>query len=364
MHHPGVLYGDPVESAAIPVGHRAAGDYTFGPFIYLGGLRMRMLLATLATLILVGGFTHRNAAAAESGTLKLATWNLEWLMTPDTFRALAGRCVRGGERVGGDARAIPCDVARDLDRSGSDLAALARHAQRLDADVVALQETDGPQAARQVFRGYEFCFSSRRNVQNTGFAIRRGLPFRCGPELRDLSLGDSLRRGMELALFPGTPRELRLLSVHLKSGCKRGLLDSGKAACRDLARQVPIVEGWIDAQAAAGRRFAVLGDFNRELLWERDGARSPDGTLQRLWPEIDDGDPPDADLVNAADGARYRNCTPGQGHSGFIDHIVLGRKLGRTLVPGSFAQLTFDAGDAWRFKLSDHCPISVSLRLP
>ena len=54
------------------------------------------------------------------------------------------------------------------------------------------------------FPDYEFCFSGRVAVQNNGFAIRRGLPFACGPELADLSMNDDVRRGVELRLFPGT----------------------------------------------------------------------------------------------------------------------------------------------------------------
>ena len=102
----------------------------------------------------------------------------------------------------------------------------------LDADVVALQEVDGPDAARLVFPDYQFCFSGRVAVQNNGFAIRRGLPFACAPDLTDLSMNDDVRRGVELRLFPGTPQELRLLSVHLKSGCARDPLDSTRAELR------------------------------------------------------------------------------------------------------------------------------------
>ena len=76
---------------------------------------------------------------------------------------------------------MPCDVAHELARSGEDIAALRRYAQDLDADIVALQEVDGAEAARLVFPDYEFCFSGRVAVQNNGFAIRRGLPFACGP---------------------------------------------------------------------------------------------------------------------------------------------------------------------------------------
>lgn len=296
-------------------------------------------------------------------TLELATWNLEWLISPEAFRALQGSCVPAGTPVHGRERRIPCDVAVRLERSALDFAALARYARELDADVVALQEVDGESAARLVFPGHDFCFTARSHVQNTGFAIRRGLPHRCAPDQQALSLGDSVRRGAELILFPGETRELRLLAVHLKSGCGQRLLDDPKRDCAALARQTGELERWIDEQARAGRRFAVLGDFNRDLLHERGAARSVTGRPLRLWPEIDDGDPPGADLVNAAEGQRFLNCAPHQAHRGYIDYVVLGRTLGARIVPGSFERLTYRPEEARRLRLPDHCPVSVRLRL-
>src|SRR6185295_18278533 len=133
----------------------------------------------------------------------------------------------------------------DNKRSGEDIATMRRYAHELDADVVALQEVDGADAARLLFPGYDFCFSSRSAVQNNGFAIRHGIAYACGPELVELSLADDVRRGVELRLFPGSPREMKLLSVHLKSGCARDPLDSTKPACQELRRQVPALEGWV-----------------------------------------------------------------------------------------------------------------------
>ncbi len=298
-------------------------------------------------------------AAGVSGAaptqLKIATWNLEWFMTQETLRALASACVTREAPRDGARRAVPCDVAHELSRSGEDIAALRRHARRLDADVIALQEVDGEEAARLVFPGYQFCFSSRVAVQNNGFAIRRGLPFACGPELADLSLRDDVRRGVEVRLFPGTPNELRLLSVHLKSGCARDSLDSSRPSCLQLAAQVPVLERWIDAQAAARIPFAVLGDFNRDLR------REPSGVS--LWAEIDDSDPQDADLVNTADGQRFENCSPSQTFTGYIDYIVLGRRMARGLVEDSFGRELFRPKDALRRKLSDHCPVFVRIRV-
>ena len=306
----------------------------------------------LTALLLAAVASVAGAAPAE---LKIATWNLEWFMTPETLRALTPACTPADAPRDGARRAVPCDVAHELARSREDIAALRRYARALDADVIALQEVDGSAAASLVFPGHEFCFSSRVAVQNNGFAIRRGLPYACGPELASLSMNDDVRRGVELRIFPGTAQELRLLSVHLKSGCSRDSLDSAKPSCAELARQVPVLESWIDAQANAHKPFAVLGDFNRDLR------REPAGVS--LWAEIDDSSPAAADLVNTAEGQAFQNCMPSQTFSGFIDYIVLSRQMAQGLVEGSFGRALFRPKDAVRRKLSDHCPVFIRLRV-
>src|SRR5690349_1375909 len=105
--------------------------------------------AFLPMLLVMAAAVARSAPAE----LKIATWNLEWFMTPETLRALTPACLAADAPRDGVRRAVPCDVAYELARSGEDIAALRRHARRLDADVIALQEVDGPDAARLVFPG-------------------------------------------------------------------------------------------------------------------------------------------------------------------------------------------------------------------
>ena len=306
-----------------------------------------------ATICLLLAVPCCNLSQAAPTGLKIATWNLEWFMAPETVRALTPACTPRDAPRDGARRSVPCDVAHELGRSNEDIAALRRYARALDADVIALQEVDGADAARLVFPDYDFCFSGRVAVQNNGFAIRRGLAHACGPDLADLSLADDVRRGVELELYPGTPRAMRLLSVHLKSGCARDALDSTRTSCVELRRQVPLLERWIDAQAGGHEPFAVLGDFNRDLQHE------PGGTT--VWADIDDADPAGADLVNTADAGKFQNCMPSQTFSGFIDYIVLGRQAARGLVPGSFGREIYRPRDAARRKLSDHCPVFIRL---
>jgi endonuclease/exonuclease/phosphatase family metal-dependent hydrolase len=331
-----------------------------------------LAIRRVATLFIALAFASALAACARGqplapGTppaIKLASWNLEWLIAPEAFKDLKETCTRADERPADGGRHIPCDVAARLQRSTRDFRALARYAARLDADVIALQEVDGAAAGRLVFPGYNFCFTSREQIQNNGFAIRAGLAFRCGPDVRDLGARDRLRRGAQLILFPGEPREMHLLSVHLKSGCSRDPLNGPAQACRELARQVPALEAWIDEQGRSGRPFAVLGDFNRDLLGERGSARTPTGALLNIWPELDDADPPEADLVNAAERAPFLNCRPGQSYDAYIDFIVLSKSLGTMQIPGSFERITYSASDARRTRLSDHCPVATRIRLP
>jgi endonuclease/exonuclease/phosphatase family metal-dependent hydrolase len=314
-----------------------------------------MRLASLFLGVVLGTASAVAFAARVPTEIKIATWNLEWFMKPETLRALTPACTPRDAPRDGARRGIPCDVAHENARSGEDIAALRRHARILDADVVALQEVDGADAARLVFPDHQFCFSGRVAVQNNGFAVRRGIPFKCGADVTDLALADDVRRGVDIRLFPDTPNEIALLSVHLKSGCARDPLDSTRPNCRELRRQLPFLEAWIDARAAEHKPFGVLGDFNRDLRQEPAGVA--------FWTDLDDADPPAADLVNTAEGQKFQNCSPSQTFSGYIDYIVLGRDLARGVVQNSFGRALYRPRDAARRKLSDHCPVFIRLRV-
>ncbi len=318
----------------------------------------------LPACVAPGGIEQPPARVA-AGRLRLATWNIEYLIEPATFAALRDSCVQFGGRVPGSERKIPCSIVPRLDRMPEDFAAIARYIRQLDADVLAVEEVDGPGAASLILSGYDYCFTARANVQKNGFAIRRGIPFRCEPDYLPLSLGDSIRRGTVVTLFPGSRREFTLMAVHLKSGCPEGpLTDTKNPDCATLARQLPFLEQWIDAQARAGRRFGLLGDFNRRISREQGGARDAAGQPLNLWAEINDGDPPDAALTAVTLGAPFRKCILTDEYESYIDLIVLGRRLAADIVPGSFQRVVYAPDDAGRYdRLSDHCPVGIELRL-
>ena len=296
--------------------------------------------------------------------LRLATWNVEYFVEPSTYAALAGGCVADGGRVPGALRRLPCAIVPRLARDEADFATLRRYAAQLDADVVALQEVDGPGAASRLFPGYDYCFTARPNVQKNGFAIRRGLPHRCEPEYLPLSLEDRFRRGVVVTLFPGGANEMTLMAVHLKSGCPEGpISDAARSDCAALAAQVPALEAWIDAQASAGHRFAVLGDLNRRLSEERGPARDAEGRLQNLWPELDDRDPRGADLIRVSEKLKFSKCVSNDPYTSFVDEIVLGRDLAARVRPGGYVRVTYSDADARERRLSDHCPVGVDLSL-
>lgn len=244
-------------------------------------------------------------------------------------------------------------------RTVAEYAQLRAYADSLDADVVAFQEVESAAAAARVFdpAKYVVVIEERAGSQNrlecrglpgkflnrqaVGFAIRRGLDYERAADLTALSLGDAdLRGGVDVTVRPRGGQPVRLLSVHLKSGCASG---RERDACEVLFRQLPVLEGWIDARAGEGTRFAVLGDFNRRLAEAGDP----------FWAEIDDASRPNADLEMAAGGAGAA-CDPR--YPAFIDHVVLDRRAAADLV--RFEERGFGGGA----KLSDHCAVVGELR--
>jgi len=312
-----------------------------------------------ALALLVAGAGAVDVAGADD-RVAIGSWNMEWMMTPATFDSLASGCAGPGRRVGGSERNIPCNLVPASRWSEADLERIRAFAATLPFDVIALQETDGVDAAARIFPDREFCFTKRLHVQNVGFAIRRGVPYRCHRDYRALGLPDNdVRWGADLTLYPGTSRELRLLAVHLKASCNRDPLTDPRDDCRMLQQQVPILEDWIDRRARNGAAFAVIGDFNRRFDREQDSARDAHGRIVAMWPEIDDGEPAEADLTDAGADHGPVGCNNGHGARMPIDHLVFGRKLARRLVNDSFRSWDYPAGGRW----PDHCVISVELDL-
>jgi endonuclease/exonuclease/phosphatase family metal-dependent hydrolase len=298
------------------------------------------------------------APAVASERLRVGTWNLEWMMTPETFDALARHCAGRERRIAGTERTIPCDRVPEGRWSTQDLARLRGFAADAGLDVVALQEVDGLEVARQIFPRHLLCFTSRRHVQNVGFAVRRGIPHRCNRDYRALSLaGDDVRRGADLTLYPGTTRSIRLLAVHLKSACHDDSLSAARDDCRKLQQQVPVLEEWIDRRARADQAFGVIGDFNRRFDRERKTARDAAGRTIAMWPELNDGDPPGAELVNVGIAQGAIACGNGYRPRQPIDFFVLGRKLAPALVPDSYRVWDYPAGPRW----PDHCLLTIEL---
>ena len=298
------------------------------------------------------------APAVAAERLTLATWNMEWMMRPEVFDALAGSCFGRHARAGGNERAIPCDLVPNGRWGEAGLARIRDFAASLPVDVFALQETDGQDVASKLFPDRELCFTKRRAVQNVGFAIRRGIRFRCNRDFKALGLPENdVRWGADVTIEPGTPREMRLLAVHLKAACNRDPLTSERPDCRTLQRQVPVLEDWIDRRARAGEAFGVVGDFNRRFDRERESPRDATGAIAALWPEIDDGEPAGADLVNPGADHGAIGCGNGHGARMPIDYLILGERLARRLVPGSYRVWEYPAGPRW----PDHCVISIEL---
>jgi 5'-nucleotidase (lipoprotein e(P4) family) len=300
---------------------------------------------------------------ADARRVRVATWNVEYLVTPQTHMGLRATCAENGGMVGGEDRTLPCAITKKEPRTPQDYASLRNYAAQLKADIVALQEVDGPDAAAQVFPGYDYCFSTRGHTQKNGFAIRRGLPHRCEPEYEALSVDNAVRRGVVVTFFPDTANEFRLMSVHLKSGCPAGPLTAPGRNCDLLSRQVAPLESWIEAEANAGKRFGVLGDFNRRFSLEKGPARDAEGRLQNVYAEIDDGQPAASRLTNITAKARFTSCTTDSEYREYIDTILLGRDLARSIIRNSYVRVVFNDQDAKQRWLSDHCPVGIELAL-
>ena len=285
-------------------------------------------------------------------TLKIATWNIYWL----------------------------ADSSYNV-RSSGDYTLLKNYAKEMNADVVALQETENAIFAGKVFGSdYDYYFSSRpggSGTQRVGFAIKRaaGVKIENVEDYTRLDVG-GVRYGMDLTLSRNN-KTIRLLAVHLKSGCFESPLDANsiagmpvnttyeqdlKNACSKLASQKAPLEYWVDTRAGESLPFILLGDFNRRLEVEDNNGYDEE---QGLWATIDDPGAvnPYEDLTRIND-----NLTPKCWNAHFdhyIDHIIVDPRAKNLVVDNSFSELLYvqSSYTDYHQRLSDHCAISVLVNM-
>jgi predicted secreted acid phosphatase/endonuclease/exonuclease/phosphatase family metal-dependent hydrolase len=289
---------------------------------------VRSLLQALA---LIGAICFASHTAFADRAIKLASWNLEHLAAAD----------RNGCRA----------------RQPADDQALKRQADRLNADVVAVQAVESEQALARVFDPEAWSLELARNsdqapprgcaepLRRSGFAIRKSVPYTRNPDLGTLDVeGDNrLPRGVDVTIEAGYP--LRLLSVHLTPGCEQAPATSGDN-CATLFQQRDALKKWVHGRFEDKMPFALLGDFNRHL--QTDGP---------FWKGIDAPGDPEHDLMLPIARDRQAYCQPNP--SQFIDFLIFDKASFAQVKPNSFDELTYDDAPA-----SDHCPISVELLIP
>jgi endonuclease/exonuclease/phosphatase family metal-dependent hydrolase len=272
-----------------------------------------------------------SALPVRAAEFKIATWNLNWFTL----------------RPAHDA-ALPADVEP---RVPADFVALHGYAEKLGADVVAFEEVDGAGAAAKLFdpARYTIVTIHQDVVQQVGLAVRRPIGVRQNADVDALDVEPPgavhhLRHGLDATLiFPGGA-SLRVLAVHLKTGCHADhLRHSPRHECALFARQIPVVAEWLRARMAEGVPFALLGDFNRVMDEKEEFSAAVAAA---------------APMVRVTEGS----SDPCWGGGSFIDHIFLGGPARGWLVPGSLRVLTYRTTDERdKEHLSDHCPVSVKL---
>ncbi len=301
---------------------------------------MKNSMLTIPTLLLV----LCSSFIIQANELKLASWNIAWLGSHEYNH-----------------------------RTEADYQQLARYAKQLDADVIALQEVESEYWARKVFGDdYDYYFSTKDWVQRVGVAVKKSQGFRVtAKEYKALDIG-KVRHGMDITLTRND-KTLHILAVHLKSGCFVDPLDTQslnvmpntsvkeekhKEACHKLARQIKPLERWIDSHAAQGAAYIVLGDFNRRFSQDIALKYSED---KGLWQALNDEG--QAELWTPTTTINS-NCWGGY-YKDYIDHILFSPKAKKRYIDKSFNQLVFKPKYTKKLSqnISDHCPISVKLKL-
>lgn len=368
--------------------------------------------------LLVSTLSCHHVLAAE---MKIASWNIQTLTIP-------------GEKVFADQK--PSEL-----RSEADFGRLSKVRDSLNADIYVLQEVSSLRALAKIFPqpDWTICISGQYSAdqqklgpeyapakiagieplcaskstddlpdpiagelrrQYVAIAVRNGsgMAVKEVADIPDISVpfddrGDnggvavirSIRWGLSV-LVGDDNSSLRLLGVHLKTGCFTGYIskwtsnakwvhdDTADHPCQTYGRQLPGLKSWIDSASKAQIPFAIIGDFNRRLAIESEDSHKPD-LLPILNGQETANSDDDLELTIVPEGvAASKACWPeedGTDRAHAIDFLIFGPKARPANWSATYSKLRYvdiaEIGGTSLLKkndgplLSDHCPIVLQL---
>jgi endonuclease/exonuclease/phosphatase family metal-dependent hydrolase len=227
---------------------------------------------------------------------------------------------------------------------------IAQTARALKADVVALQELGENPPLDQLFPSsdYRTFVSNASDGQKlrVGFAVSKDLDMSVqrNGDFETLAIEPEQRRGVDVTLqFEN--HSLRMLSIHLNSGCQDG---GSSDDCRLLEQQARELRSWIETREQNDQDYVVLGDFNRTYE-----------SGSEFWNTLESAD--DGMIVTSKN--KSPRCLDGTFRQ-FIDHIVFDGDVSSWLQISDFQDLTYEEAlnsDPSDSETSDHCPAFVEI---
>lgn len=279
-------------------------------------------------------------------TVTIGSWNLQWL--DDSSSSMGPK------------------------RDTRDYHQFNRYILKAHPDVLAFAEVASIKAIRRVV-GYDYTIEISHRAtrkpsegkwrQYTGLAIRKGIVYKRFSDFNlNVNHNNRLRNAVDIELQMGTNKRLRLLAVHLKSGCFTQS-KSSSFACQTLARQAKLLHQWITKRNQQHQSFVIMGDFNRRML----------NTRYRWFYHLLQGSdlPVNHNLVIINHGAshcwskkvaKHRKIWMIK-HTQFIDFILMNKLAATKYIKNSFKEIAPSRSETRHFNLSDHCLITAKLKL-
>lgn len=276
----------------------------------------------------------------QANELKVVSWNMEWLTVNPDNKIYEGK------------------------RTPDDFVALTSYFNKLNADVIGLQELDSIAAFKRISSAqYNIVLSDRSKPQfstnqytsinqYTGFAIHQSVPF-SDPQDVDFyrQAGHKLRFASYVILYPDSDTPIHLLSVHLKAGCMTKF-NSNKTECQKLLTQGKNLNQWVIEREQQNQQYVIMGDFNHNLSYSGDWLWEVFTGELRTPPKLATKTTEPLCKVRKRNNAKYLHQ-----FRSLIDHIIVSSGL----YASDAVQTVYNERDALTYHLSDHCPVYTQL---